>query len=777
VLEAASVSYGKASTYFPVVELLRSYFQIEARDDGRKLREKVTGKLLSLDRALEPALPVFLSLLGVAVDDAGWATLDPPRRRRRTLEALKRLLVRESQVQPLLLVVEDLHWIDGETQAFLDTLVDSVPTARILLLVNYRPEYSHGWGSKTYYQQLRLVTLPTANAEELLEALLGPDPGLADLRRLLIDRTQGNPFFLEETVHALVEAGTLTGDRGAYRPPGPMQNVQLPATVQAILAARIDRLLAEDKRLLQAAAVIGKEVPLALLQAIVDEPEETLRRGLMRLQGSEFLYETRLFPDIEYTFKHALTHEVAYGGVLQDRRRVLHARALESLERIAGDRTDEHLERLAHHAVRAEAWDRAVEFLRQAADRAAARSANREAIAHLRAALACLDHEPETRHRTEQAIDLRIDITSAASPLREFDTIAPLLAEAESLAGTLGDSRRMARVAYRVSMLGFLTGDLDRLMTSSEQAVRLASEANDVTVLALGRDNLGRAYYLRGMYQRARKVLEQNITTLTGDLQRQRFGQAGFLAVYSRQFLARTCATIGAFAEAQAYAEQANSIAGDHPHSSIAAANAAAHVALVRGEFGVAATVLDRALALSESLDIRVWLPVLASNLGHAYVELRRIDEAMPLLQRGAALVGEDEPMRLVQLAVGYLRAGRVQDASSTVKRALAIAIDRGQRGAAADARRTLGEIMATGGDSVDAASAEAEYKTALDHGESLGMRPLVAHCHLGLGKLYRRTDSPDQAREHLATATTMYCEMEMRFWLEQAEAEIRALA
>lgn len=204
MLEAASVSYGKATTYFPVIELLRSYFAIEPRDDGRKMREKVTGKLLSLDRALEPTLPVFLSLLDVPVEDPEWTRLDPPQRRRQTLEALKRLLLRESQVQPVLLVVEDLHWIDGETQAWLDLLVESLPTARLLLLVNYRLEYGHGWGSKTYYQQVRVDTLPVASAGELLEALLGAGPGFEDLERLLIERTQGNPFFLEESVRALV---------------------------------------------------------------------------------------------------------------------------------------------------------------------------------------------------------------------------------------------------------------------------------------------------------------------------------------------------------------------------------------------------------------------------------------------------------------------------------------------------------------------------------------------------------------------------------------------
>ena len=237
VVEAASVSYGTATTYLPVIELLRDYFQIESRDDTRKIREKVTGKLLSLDRALEPALAALLALLDVSGDDQQWKTLDPSQRRQRTLEAVKRLLLRESQVQPLVVVFEDLHWIDPETQAILETVIESLPTARLLLLVNYRPEYQHAWGSKTYYRQLRLDALPAASANELLDSLLGSDATSTSLKRVLIQRTEGNPFFLEESVRTLVETGVLAGPRGDYRITRTLETLQIPATVQAILAS------------------------------------------------------------------------------------------------------------------------------------------------------------------------------------------------------------------------------------------------------------------------------------------------------------------------------------------------------------------------------------------------------------------------------------------------------------------------------------------------------------------------------------------------------------
>ena len=316
IVESGSVSYGKATPYLPVIDLLKAYFKIQDRDSQRDVREKVTGKLLTLDKALEPALPALLSLLNVAAEDQQWQNLDPLQRRQRTLEAIKRLLLRESQVQPLLLVFEDLHWIDSETQSFLDSLIDSLPTAPLLLLVNYRPEYRHGWGSKTYYSQLRIDPLPPESAEELLQAVLGDDASLQPLKQFLIERTEGNPFFLEESIRTLIETKVLLGERGKYRLTGSFEITRVPATVHAVLAARIDRLSGDEKRLLQSAAVIGKDVPFVLLQAIADLSEEELRRELGQLQAAEFVYETRLFPDLEYTFKHALTHEVTYGSVL-----------------------------------------------------------------------------------------------------------------------------------------------------------------------------------------------------------------------------------------------------------------------------------------------------------------------------------------------------------------------------------------------------------------------------------------------------------------------------
>ena len=393
VMECAAVSYGKAMSYLPVVNLLKGYFEITEQDSLQTISDKVKTKLLALDGALAPTLPALLALLDAPVNDPAWQTLDPAQRRRRMLDGVRYLLLREARQRPLLLIFEDLHWIDSETQAVLDSLVESLGSARILLLVTYRPEYQHGWAGKTYYSQLRLDALAGESGGQLLDALLGDDPTLSSLKQLLVNH--GNPFFLEETVRTLVETKALEGSSGSYRLTRPIEAIQVPATVQVILASRIDRLSLEDKHLLQIAAVIGRRVPFSLLRAVADLPDDALRGGLDRLQAAEFVYETGLFPDLEYSFKHALTQEVAYGGILQDRRRELHAQIVSSIETLHHNRLDEQIELLAHHALRGELREKAVGYLRQAGVRASARSARQDARAWFEQALSVLEALPE----------------------------------------------------------------------------------------------------------------------------------------------------------------------------------------------------------------------------------------------------------------------------------------------------------------------------------------------------------------------------------------------
>jgi class 3 adenylate cyclase/tetratricopeptide (TPR) repeat protein len=777
ILESGSVSYGKGSPYLPVIALLKAYFQIEERDDTRQIRDKVTGKLLSLDRSMGTTLPGLLSLLDIPVEDPQWERLDPVQRRRRILDEVKRLLLRESQAQPLVVLFEDLHWIDTETQALLDSLVESLPIARLLLLVNYRSEYQHSWGSKTYYRQLRIDSLPRESAEALLEPLVGGDASLEDLKRELIERTEGNPLFLEESVRTLVETGALVGQRGAYRlaktAPGP----QVPATVQAILAARIDRLPPEDKRLLQAASVIGKNVPLGLLEAITELPEHEFRRGLARLQAAEFLYERRLFPDIEYTFTHALTHEVAYGGLVQTRRRALHSRILEAVEALYPDRLTERLDELAHHALRGEVWRKALTYLSQAGAKAAARSANREAVACFEKAVAALPHLPESQDVVEQAIDVRLHLRNALLQLGEPERIIDYLREADNLAQALGDKRRLGRVVASMAHYFWLTGDHDRALESGQRALAIAAALDDFPLEVTTNYYLGLAYHSLGQYRRGAEILRRNVESLTGEALQQSFGTAGFHSVFARGWFVWCLAELGEFTEAVACGDEGVRIAeaANEPFSLIQAYLGVGGLHLRAGDVGRAIPPLERALVLCETANIRVLIPRVAASLGHAYTVSDRIAEALPLLER-AVQQAFSMPVIFIQAAVlawlseAYLAAGRPADAMPPALRALTHARRHKERGNEAWTLRLLAEILARGTPpSVE--TSEDHYGQAIALAERLEMRPLIAHCHLGLGRLYQRTD-PARAREHLATAVASFRELGMRFWLAKADEE-----
>jgi class 3 adenylate cyclase/tetratricopeptide (TPR) repeat protein len=779
VLESALVSYGKATPYFPVIDLLKRYAHAEEHDDLRTVRAKVTGQLLTLDETLQDTLPALLLLLDALPADSPFGQFDPPQRRRHTLDALKRVLLRESQVQPLLLVFEDLHWIDSETQALLDNLVESLPTARILLLINYRPEYQHDWGSKAFYTQVRLDPLPPARAGELLQALLGTDPSLAALPPLLISRTEGNPFFLEESVRTLVETHVLVGEPGAYRLVQALPTIRVPATVQAVLAARIDRLPPEEKRLLQTAAVIGTEMPLPLLQAIAELPEEALQGGLTHLQAAEFLYETRLFPERAYTFKHALTHEVAYSSLLLERRRALHACIVEALEALAGERVAEQVERLAHHALRGEVWEKALAYCRQAGEKTLARSAYREAVGSFEQALSVLPHLPEQRDTREQAIDLRLALRSALFPSGDSGRILAYLREAESLAAALDDRRRLGQVSIFLTQHFFRMGDYDQAIAAGQRALTLATASGEVVLQALANRYLGVAYQFQGDYRRAIDCLRQTLASIEDAQRHERFGQAYLPAVLSRAWLARSYAELGSFAEGRAFGDEGLRIAEAvaHPGSLMWASWGVGLLALRQGDLCRALPRLERAVGICQDADLPANFPRIAAALGAAYTLVGRVADAVPLLTQAmeqtiAAEMAGFRSLCCLPLGEAQLLAGRLEEAHALAERALALAREHQERDNQAYALRLLGDIAARCEPS-EAEQAEAHYRQALALADELGMRPLVAHCHLGLGTLYATTDQRQQACAELSAAIALYRAMDMTCWLPQAEAAL----
>ncbi|MBT3822043.1 MAG: AAA family ATPase, partial [Nitrospinaceae bacterium] len=778
VVESGSVSYGKATAYKPVIDLLKAYFSIEDTDGHRRIREKVTGKILTLDESLTTVIPPVLSLLEVPIEDEGWNNLDPAQRRRRTLDGVKGLMLREAKVQPLCLVFEDLHWIDTETQALLDSMVESLPSTRVLLLVNYRPEYEHGWANKSYYTRLRLDPLSSEGAEELLAAILGGNAALGPLKTLLIERTQGNPFYLEESVQTLIESEALAGDPGAYKLTEDVAKIEVPPTVQAILAARIDRLPPEDKRLLQTASVIGTHVPCSLLSAIAGMSEEELQRGLATLQASEFLYETNLFPEREFTFKHALTHEVTYGGLVQDRKRALHAAIVGAIEESAGYRLDEQIERLAHHAYEGEEWEKALTYSQQAGEKALMRSAYHDALNHFERALITVPHIPENREKNEQVIDVFLALHGAIIPLGKVENLLNHLRKAETLAQQINDDLRLGRCLQMQTQFYFTTGDWDRALDSALRTIDAATKSGDVYTQFMGKTMIGMAHCVGGDLHSVKNALDEVVAADLKDWEKPMGLGLNYPSMLSRSFLSRCMAEYGEFDTAIALHEESIRIAEtcNEPVAIAQCCRTGGMAYIFQGDFSSAISLSERGIEISNEWNIQIFLHRLYSALGYAHGMEGRHSEADALFEKSDVMEtsiknkGFDLNIHYALRGKFYLLAGRVEVAVDLAARALRDSRECKERGSEAWTLCLYGDIHSHP-DAFEPEKAEENYRQALALAGELGMRPLTAHCRKGLGALYGKTGREDEGRNELTTAMDMYRDMEMAFWLEKAEA------
>jgi predicted ATPase len=804
VLEGASVSYGKATPYFPLIEMLRHYFQIADGEGSENIRDQVAMHILELDNMLKDAIPPILSLLDALPDDKitppadehNWLiqlqdigemikhfnSTDPQQRRRYTLDAVKRVLIRESQRQPLLAVFEDLHWVDHETQAFLDSLMESLPMAHILVLVNYRPGYVHTWNDKTYYTQIRVDPLQPTSTEELLQHLLGSNKDLVPLKELLIHRTEGNPFFTEESVRSLAETGVLVGEKHAYRPGLKIDEIRIPSTVQNVVADRIDRLPIEIKHLLQTAAVIGVIVPLPLLRAVAALAEDELRGHLAHLQAAEFLYETKLFPQLEYTFKHALTNEVAYGALLHERRTFLHARTVNALEEMARNTSQDYSEMLAQHAFYGELWDKAVVYLRQAGTKAMVRSANLEAVVFFERALDALARLPDGREKLEQAVDLRLELRNALFLSGEFKRLYRYLREAESFAEALGNPRKLGRVLNFLITYYGLIGEHDHAIASGERALVLNKENLELNTVT--QYYMGQAYHFTGQYYQSMDMLNHALASVSDEGHKyERLGTASIISVICRVWLVQCLAQLGSFREGSSQAQEAIQIAeeANHTYSLAYAYCSLGILLLLKGDLVPAIAALEKCRRICEVSEIKVLSTHIGSHLGCAYALSGRLTDAIPLLEKSdeqSTRIGRKagQSLRVTWHGQACLLAGHLDNALKHAKQALALAMETKEQGYQAWALKLLGDI-ALRDDSPEPEQPEKYYDRALGLARELGMRPLEAHCHVGLGSLYVATDKREHAHAEFSTAKDLYDAMGMTFWLMQAEAALQALA
>ncbi|MGO4329003.1 adenylate/guanylate cyclase domain-containing protein [Cupriavidus sp. 2TAF22] len=775
VLETFSVSHGRAFPYLPLIDLLRNYFQITAQDDERRYREKATGKLLILDRALEDQLPYLLYLLSIVEPGSALPTMDPAIRRQRTFEAIARLLVRESQNQPLMVLFEDLQWLDSETEAFLNVLIAEVPRAKVLLLVNYRPEYRHDWGQHTCYTQFHLEPLDRAEAQGLLTALLGADPSLAPLKQLILSKTEGNPFFMEEVVHTLAEENALLGPAGNYRIEKAPLALHIPTTVQGVLAARIDRLPLPQKELLQTLAVIGAEFSSSLVRHVTGQPEALLHPLLADLQTGEFIYERPAFPEVEYVFKHALTQEVASNSLLSEQRSLLHERTAQAIEALFPDRLKEYWSDLAHHYSQSGNVPKAVDYLQLAGKQALQRSAQLEAIRHLGTALDLLKSLADNPERQRQELSLLLALGPAWTVARGAGApeVEATYTRALALSEQGGETPEYFSAQLGLWSFYLLRSQLKTAHTLAERLLSLAQHTRDPEQLAEAHRVLGATAFRLGEISQARTHTEQAMALLRPD--HQSYGHllrdARNPAVHLRCTLSWILWYLGLPGQARARSEEALAIARktSDPFGLALSLIFAAELYQRLGEPEQVLEYANAALELSSEQGFPFYLARATILRGWALAWQGSHEEGIALIHHGldaheATGAALGRPSMLGLLADAYGRAGQPEVALRVLAESRTLVSNTDERFDEATLIRRQGELILQSPventrSSVMAEEAEAHFQKAIALARRQGAKSIELQCVLSLARLWKRQGKGDAANQLLIDIQATFAE------------------
>ena len=693
--------------------------------------------------------------------------MDPSTRRRGTLDAIKRILLRESLDQPLMVIFEDLHWIDEATQALLNLLADSIGTAKILLLVNYRPEYSHQWGSKTYYTQLRLDPLGKESAEEMLTAMLGDGAAMAPLKRLIVEKTEGNPFFMEETVLVLFDDGTLKRN-GTVKLTKAFNELKIPPTVQAILAARIDRLAPDHKDLLQTLAVIGTEFKLGLVAEVTAKPGPQLEPMLSQLQLGEFIYEQPAVGDIEYTFKHALTHDVAYNSVLSERRRMLHGRIGPALESMYADNLNDHVAELAHHFARSGNPRKAVEYCMRAVRQCGARGARAEALAQFETGLEQLQKLPDDDPRAELELELR---NAAFDALFVIEGSASLEME-QSVARALELCRRPGiNSEKRLGALnGFyqvliIRGDVRKACEIATAMIAVAEESCNSLLIADAICALGFARILSGDFELAAPDQDRALALLesVAKLPQAKSWMLLYDQVTSGISTAWNQWLLGYPDQALEQVRIATAIARESGFKVILLTGhnfAATYYSLCR-EFAPMREHAQAAFELATELGSSKASAVI--DLGWADAMAGDLNGGIARMQRrlsGARSTGSEflTVGALARIADALGRAGRFDEGLSTIDEAFPIIERTGGAMLEAEAHRVKGELLLAQ-DASNAAQAEQCFRDSIEIARRQKAKSWELRATTSLARLLDRQGKRDEARALLAEIYNWFTE------------------
>ena len=771
-LEGRCLHFGGSMPYLPILDVLKSYFDIQEDDREYIVKKKLNDKILQLGEGFQGVLPPFQDILSLKTEDIAYLTLEPKAKRDRIFEAIRDLLIKESQNSPLVAAVEDLHWIDKTSEEFLDYLVGSLAHTRFLLILLYRPEYTHQWGSKSFYNRIGLDQLTTESSAALVQAILEGGEVVPELRELILDRAAGNPLFMEEVTHSLIENGSIEkkGDRYVLR--RDLSDIHVPDTIQGIIAARLDRLEENLKGIMQVASVVGRDFAFRILQTITGMREE-LKSHLLNLQGLEFIYEKNLFPELEYIFKHALTQEVAYNSLLLKRRKEIHEKIGRAIEELYAERLEEFYEMLAYHYSRSDSPEKAYQYSRLSGEKAWTNYSYKEALDFYKMAISMLNQLPESDENKKEQIHVRLLMSLSMYSMGYPENSLEILQEGERLAKELGDNKSIAYLERHIGSYYGIKGNILLGIRYHENCLQKVDQLHDFELTMDVVTQLCTNYVRAGELFKIKEVASGFLDKL--EIKRKDIGLFGMTAVqYSRlcSLYGVSLGWLGFFDEGELFCEK-SILTGVEVVGNLVLSGCEWHFGwfyCAKGDGRLVIEHSQKAIQYAEEAKLTWLLGLAYSTLGWGYYLIGNLEKALKNAQQGLGIRKEiDVPMfsssQNIILGLILLDLGRIESAKNCLERALNLSKANNEQVIEALSWIWLGKVLAKE-ETSQSDKPEKHIREGIIILERLKLNGFIPQGNLFLGEICASTGRRDAALKYLRKAERMFHEMKLDYWL-----------
>ena len=782
-LEGHCLHYGGAMPYLPVLEVIRAFFGFKDGEAGQVIREKLRQRIMDLDADLLHAIPPLLDLLSIETADGTFSRMEPQQKRKVTFEAIRDLLIRASQDQPLVVVVEDLHWIDRTTQELLDYMIHWLPRNRILLILLYRPEYTHPWGSRSYYRMIGLNQLSSSSSADLVDAILEGGDVVPELRELILSRTSGNPLFMEELTRSLLETGSIEKQEDHFVLRRDVAGIEVPDTIHGIIAARMDRLEESLKRIMQVASVIGREFAFRILETIAGV-KEGLKSQLINLQGLEFIYEKGLFPELEYIFRHALVQEVAYNSLLVSRRREIHEKISRAIEQLYPGRLEEFCEVLGYHYSLGGNLAKAYEYLKRSAKKAIRNNSLLEGTQVYRQAADILMKMPQTDENRRELIDLVLSMRGPMFRVGDAVEYLPLLQNAEKLAEGLGDITRKLQIRSALGVYYIYRGGNPQLgWRYLEDCFDREDIMHDVSLMVPIGFDLCTSSLLSGDWQRVNRIAPIIISLIERSRAQDRlFDRNASIHISIIAHLAISTIGCGEVARGTQLLDKAFALAsGTDNLASRAYVEWARGVMLCFLDAERAIGQMEQAIRyLSDSQNLLLQ-GVSWCWLGYAHCMTDNAGDGLGLIDKGLRMhtdLGVPYWLSFCHFfsSTAHFELGDMTKAREDAELALQCALNNDEKQVQGLTRAWLGRVLAATGHR-QAGTAEDMLLQGIRQLRDLEILTQEAMCTMWLGELHAENGRPDQAMQILNRADAMFRDLRMIHWQRRTARAMERLA